>query len=61
LLFNPATLEETPECYTNWFYASVKDDELASGVEKSGAQHKDAAVSREIIFELIQDHYTATA
>jgi hydroxymethylpyrimidine pyrophosphatase-like HAD family hydrolase/GTPase SAR1 family protein len=45
--------------YTNWFRASVKDEKLALRVEKSGAKDEDAATSRQIIFKLINDHYTA--
>ncbi|SFT24989.1 HAD-IIB family hydrolase [Mucilaginibacter polytrichastri] len=47
--------------YTNWLRASVKDEELASSVQKSGAKDKNASVSREMIFKLISDRYTAAA
>jgi HAD superfamily hydrolase (TIGR01484 family) len=45
--------------YTNWFRASVKDEKLALSVEKSGAKNQNAAKSREIVFKLINDRYTA--
>lgn len=47
--------------YVNWLRASVNDEELALSVQKSNAQGQDATVSREIIFKLIRDRYTAAA
>jgi len=45
--------------YSNWFRTAVHDDELADAADKTADSTNDPQESKKVIFQLINERYTA--